>query len=213
MDILARPVHEYLDRLIPDDDPVRREMEEYARANRFPIVGPQVGRLLWQLAALRRPALIFELGSGFGYSAYWLLRGAPAARVVCTERDGGNIRRGKQWLRRARLLNRVEWLQGDAVEALAGRRRKYDMILNDVDKEHYPGVFPLALARLKARGLLITDNVLWSGRVADVQADDESTWAIREYNRLMFNTPGVFSTIVPIRDGVGITMKKGGQTG
>jgi len=82
----------------------------------------------------------------------------------------------------------------------------FDLIYNDVDKGAYPAVFKLALDKLRPGGLLISDNVLWGGRVADPADQEPWTVAIREYNRLMFQTPAVQSVIVPIRDGLGVTL-------
>ena len=82
------------------------------------------------------------------------------------------------------------------------------MIFNDVDKEDYPRVFRLALPKLRKGGLFITDNVLWSGKVAEKHPKEGSTKAILEFNRLLYNSPDLFTTILPIRDGVAVAIKK-----
>jgi predicted O-methyltransferase YrrM len=83
----------------------------------------------------------------------------------------------------------------------------FDIIFNDVDKVDYPRVLKLAVPRLKPGGLFITDNVLWSGRVADPKNAEPTTKAIREFNRLLFGSKELFASIVPLRDGVAVARK------
>ncbi len=98
-------------------------------------------------------------------------------------------------------------MTGDALELLSEHKQEFDIIFNDVDKEDYPRVFRLALPRLRKGGLFVTDNVLWSGRVAQ-KNPDKTTKAILEFNRLLYNSPDLFTTILPIRDGVAVAVKK-----
>ncbi|HLQ51726.1 MAG TPA: hypothetical protein VK129_09530, partial [Terriglobales bacterium] len=79
---------------------------------------------------------------------------------------------------------------------------------NDVDKEDYPRVLPLAATRVRRGGLLITDNALWQGNVADVNADDAATCGVREFNRLLYAAPDFFTTIIPVRDGVAVAQRR-----
>jgi len=96
---------------------------------------------------------------------------------------------------------------GDALELLSEHKQEFDIIFNDVDKEDYPRVLRLALPRLRKGGLFVTDNVLWSGRVAQ-KNPDKTTKAILEFNRLLYSTQDLFTTILPIRDGVAVAIKK-----
>ena len=97
---------------------------------------------------------------------------------------------------------------GDALELLSEEKQLFDIIFNDVDKDDYPRVFRLAVPRLKRGGLLVTDNVLWSGQVAKKKPKDSSTKAIVEFNRLLYGSPDLFTTIIPLRDGVAISVKR-----
>lgn len=202
-------INEYLNSLLPSSDPVLAEMEQFADKTGFPIVGPQVGRVLFQISRLRKPESILELGSGFGYSAYWLGKGAPQAKIVCTERSEDNIRRAKTWFHRSGMEKSVTFFRGEALEILSNLGGIYDIVLNDVDKHQYPQIFHTALQHLSADGVLITDNVLWSGTVVDEAENDANTNGIREYNRLIFNSPEVLSSILPIRDGLAVSLKLG----
>ena len=109
---------------------------------------------------------------------------------------------------RAEVSDRITIKTGDALELLSEEKHHFDVIFNDVDKEDYPRVFRLALPKLRKGGLFITDNVLWSGKVAEKHPKEGSTKAILEFNRLLYNSPDLFTTILPIRDGVAVAIKK-----
>jgi caffeoyl-CoA O-methyltransferase len=207
--ITEAKVERYIYSLLPQRDTVLREMERYAAAYHVPIVGPACGRLLYQLARLIRARRVFEMGSAIGYSTLWLARAVgPAGTVYYTDSDTDNARRAEASLRRAGVLNRVRILVGDALEMFKSTKGQFDLIFNDVSKIQYPEVFSLAVPRVRAGGLFITDNVLWSGKVARApKRGDAATRAILEFNRLVHKSPKLFTTIVPLRDGLAIGMK------
>jgi predicted O-methyltransferase YrrM len=97
---------------------------------------------------------------------------------------------------------------GDALEFLSEEKTEYDVIFNDIDKEDYPRVIKLALPRLRKGGLFVTDNVLWSGKVAQKEPAEASTKAILEFNQMLYRSKDLFTTILPIRDGVAVAVKK-----
>ena len=97
---------------------------------------------------------------------------------------------------------------GDALELLSEQKDQFDIIFNDVDKTDYPRVLRLAVPKVRSGGLFITDNTLWSGRVATQHPPDENTKAIQEFNRALYATSDFFSTLLPLRDGVSVAIKK-----
>jgi caffeoyl-CoA O-methyltransferase len=200
-------LNSYIDSLLPVRNKVLLNMEELAAEKQFPIVGPQVGRLLFQLARLKKPADIFEMGSGFGYSACWFALGAPSARIILTDRDQSNLDLAKTWLKAGELNNPFEFRKGNALDILKKSNENFDIILVDIGKEDYPETFKLAMVHLRSGGLLITDNVLWHGRVFNTANTDAGTKGVRAFNHLLFETDSVFSTILPVRDGVAISLK------
>lgn len=114
-------------------------MEQYARETAFPIIGPLVGSLLQQLVHLTGARRVFEMGSGYGYSAIWFaLAMQPDGKVECTEADDNNIKRGIEYADRAGVGDKIIWHHGDALEVLQSAAGQYDIILNDVHKEQYP---------------------------------------------------------------------------
>ncbi len=206
-EVLADPIEAYLNELLPARDAVLQDMERYAGEHKVPIVGPACGRVLHQLARISRARRVFEMGSAIGYSTLWLARAVgPKGVVFYTDSDPENARRAEAYLKRARVLDRVRLLTGDAIELLRSTKGEFDLIFNDVNKDQYPKVFRLAVPRLRVGGLFVTDNVLWYGRVAGTAAsDDKETPAIQEFNRLVYGSPKLFTTIIPLRDGLAVS--------
>jgi len=207
--ITESPVEDYLYSILPARDPVLTEIEAEAAKRNIPIVGPVVGRVLYQLAQLGGAKTIFEMGSAIGYSTIWWARAVGEdGKVIYTDSDAKNAQQARRYFERAEVSDRITIKTGDALELLSEEKHHFDVIFNDVDKEDYPRVFRLALPKLRKGGLFITDNVLWSGKVAEKHPKEGSTKAILEFNRLLYNSPDLFTTILPIRDGVAVAIKK-----
>jgi predicted O-methyltransferase YrrM len=208
MNIVPKPLEDYMLRLTPPREQILKEMETLASKRDFPIVGPLVGRILYQYARLTSPHRIMELGSGYGYSAFWWAAGSPQeTRIYCTEGSPENIKLANDFLGRAGFSNKVEYYAGNALEILDRIPGEFDIIFMDIDKHQYPEGFERGFPRLRRGGLFITDNVLWSGKVAD-NVHDAPTIGVRKYNELIYTTSGAFSTILPVRDGVAVTLKE-----
>ncbi|HET7440783.1 MAG TPA: O-methyltransferase [Terriglobales bacterium] len=202
-------VEDYLYDLLPPRDEVLAEMEADAERHDVPIIGPAVARVFYQLATIAKAKTVFEMGSAIGYSTIWWARAVgPNGRVTYTDGDPKNAERARQYFDRAGVADRITIRVGDAMEILSEEKQEFDIIFNDVDKEDYPRVFRLAVSRVRKGGLFITDNVLWSGKVAHKNARDASTKAILEFNRLLYGSADLFTTILPIRDGVAVALKK-----
>ena len=205
----AGPVDDYLYSMLPKRDEVLVEMEEYASKHDVPIVGPAVGRVLQQLALMINAKTVFELGSAIGYSTVWWARAVgEKGRVIYTDGDARNAERARGYFDRAGISSRVTLHTGDALEVLSEQKQQFDIIFNDVDKEDYPRVLRLVASSLRKGGLFITDNVLWSGRVAEKNPKTAQTKAILEFNRQLYNSADFFTTILPIRDGLAVALKK-----
>ncbi len=209
MDIVDPRVEEYMRGLLGRyDEPVLLEMEAEGERSGFPIIGRLVGvtvELLTRSIGARR---VFELGSGYGYSAYWFSRAVgPGGEVHCTDGDPENEKRALDYLERAGLAERVRWHVGDAVTALGSTEGEFDVVYDDIDKEGYPDAWRAARDRIRVGGLYLCDNVLWSGRVTEAEEpandhDRSTTSAILEHNRLIAEDERYVSVIVPTRDGV-----------
>jgi caffeoyl-CoA O-methyltransferase len=205
----AGPVDDYLYSMLPKRDEVLAEMEDYATAHNVPIVGPAVARVLQQLALMINARTVFELGSAIGYSTVWWAQAVgEKGRVIYTDGDSKNAERARGYFKRAGVSNRISLHTGDALEFLSEQKQEFDIIFNDVDKEDYPRVLRLVAPRLRTGGLFITDNVLWSGRVAEKSPTDARTKAILEFNRKLYDAKEFYTTILPIRDGLAVAVKK-----
>jgi predicted O-methyltransferase YrrM len=199
--------HDYMRTLLPKPHPVVKEMEKLAKERDFPIVGPLVGVFLSQLVRLSGTREVLELGSGFGYSAYWIASALPEeGKIICTDASEENARTGMEFLRHAGLGEKVEYRVGDAVEILRSNPGPLEFVFNDVDKRQYPEVFRIVVPRLRSGGVLVSDNLLWHGRVVSGEKDTD-TEGIRSYTRLMFRDPNLISSIIPLRDGLGLCLK------
>lgn len=206
--ITVPEVEDYLYDMLPPRDEVLKEMEDDAAKNDVAIVGPAVARVLYQLAKISGAKKIFEMGSAIGYSTIWWARAVgEGGRVVYSDGDPKRAEKARRYFERAGVSQRIVVRVGDALEILSEEKEPYDIIFNDVDKTDYPRVPRLALPRLKSGGLFITDNVLWSGKLRKPNPD-EQTKAILEFNRLVYESKDLFTTILPIRDGVAVCMKK-----
>lgn len=206
--ITSESVESYLYSLLPERDEVLSQMETEAAKRDIPIVGPAVGRVLHQLALIARAKTVFELGSAIGYSTIWWARAVGAGgRVIYTDGDRKNADEARGYFDRAGVSNRITVKVGDALEFLSEEKQEFDIVFCDVDKEDYPRAFRLALSHLRKGGLLVADNVLWSGKVAE-QNPDASTKAIQEFNRLLYGSSELFTTILPIRDGLAVAVRK-----
>ena len=205
--ILPAKLEAYMDGLLPERDAVPAEMERYAKKHDVPIIGPACGRLLYLLTQISGAKRIFEMGSAIGYSTLWFARAAgPGSQIFYTDGDSANAVRARRNLERAGVLDRVKILTGDAIELLDTVPGEFDIILIDVYKHQYPAAGKKAVARLKSGGLLITDNVLWSGKVAK-PAKDRDTRSILEFNKMVYASKELFPVIVPLRDGVSVCRK------
>jgi predicted O-methyltransferase YrrM len=207
MDIVDPRIETYMeDRLRRFDEPVLLEMEAYGKEHNFPLVGRNVGVTLEVLARAVGARRIMELGSGYGYSGYWHARAAgPDGEVHLTDGDPANAERGRAYLERAGLADRIEYHVGDAVTEMGKLDGEFDVVFCDIDKDGYPDAWRAASERIRVGGLYVCDNVLWYGRVAVEDPDDARphyTEAVLEHNRLVADDERYLSTIVPTRDGV-----------
>lgn len=200
-------IEKYIRSLYLPSGGVFAEMEKRAERSDVKIVGPLVGRFLGWICAALKPRGVFEMGSGFGYSALWISLFLPeGGTVTCTDRSEENARLAEDYFTSAGQAEKMRFVVGDALEILENSPGGFDMIFNDVDKEQYPRVFAVAREKLRSGGLLVTDNALWHGKVVDGDGE-ESTEGVREFNRLVFSDQGFVSALLPLRDGVAVSVK------
>ena len=209
MDIVDPKVETYMASLLARrDEPVLLEMEAEAERDRFPIIGRLVGATVEVLARSAGARRVFELGSGYGYSAYWFARAVGSSgEVHCTDGDPANEQKALAYLSQAGLDASIRWHVGDAVTHLNDAEGKFDVVYNDIDKDGYPDAWRAARERIRVGGLYLCDNVLWYGRVTEPEPERADTRAILEHNALIAEDERYLSAIVPTRDGLMVAIR------
>ncbi len=206
-DIVFPHIERYLEGLETTRDAVLIEMERLAARTDFPIVGPLVGRMVCLLARSIGARRILELGSGFGYSAYWFARALPEdGELILSEGSAKNLAQAKEFFRQGRVRCQVRFEMGDAFEIIDRLPGDFDIVFNDVNKEQYPIAYHKAVPRVRVGGYFMSDNMLWGGRVVE-DASHPTTKGVLELTRLLFSAPNLYTLIFPIRDGVSVSLK------
>ena len=209
--ILSPEIAKYLDSLVPERPSELAGMERIAESTKFPIIGPASGQLCYLVARMIGARRIFELGSGYGYSTAWF------ARAV-RENGGGEVHhvvwdedlsaRARKHLDRLGLADLVRFHVGEAVDTLRHAGGPFDLIFNDIDKRGYPDSIDAILPKLRTGGVLIIDNLLWSGRILDPADQSPDTEGVRAVTRRVMESDDWIASIVPIRDGVLVAYKR-----
>ena len=212
VDLIARSVTKYLDALVPSRPAELQGMERYARETDFPIIGPASGHLCYQIARMIGARRVFELGSGYGYSTAFFARavqengGGLVHHVVWDEQLSTRARRHLGALGYDGV---IQYHVKEAVAALRETEGPFDLIFNDIDKEGYPASLPVIEEKLRAGGVLIVDNMLWSGRIFDEGDSSPTTAGVREFTRQITTSDRWVSSLIPIRDGLMVALRTG----
>ena len=210
MDILSPQLTEYLSNLVPPRPPEMQKMEAYAEERDFPIIGPICGHLCYQIARTSGAKSIFELGSGYGYSTAWFARAVK-------ENGGGEVHHvvwDDELSNKARVhLNAlgydglIKYTVGEAIQALHAAKGAFDLVFMDIDKQDYVKALPVITEKLRVGGILIIDNILWSGKIFDEKDLSPATKAIRETTGMLSSSDRWVTSVIPIRDGLLVATK------
>jgi predicted O-methyltransferase YrrM len=182
----------------------------------LPLVDAEVGALLRVLATSIAATRILEIGTAIGYSGIWLAGALPPGGMLVTlELDEERAREARDNFAKAGISDRVSVVTGDAALKLAKVSGPFDLIFQDGAKRLYTPLLDRLVALLRPGGLLITDNVLWKGEVAPgfqqtPRQHPDDTRAMVEYNERVAAHPQLLTSIVPLRDGVSISVKRAG---
>jgi predicted O-methyltransferase YrrM len=201
----------YLDSLVPARPAEMQAMEAYAQEINFPIIGPTSGYLCYQVARMIGARRVFELGSGYGYSTAWF------AKAV-SENGGGEVfhvvwdeelsKQAHQHLGMLGYDGMIRYRVGEAVQTLKATPGPFDLIFNDINKDGYAASLPVIVEKLRPGGVLIVDNMLWSGRVFEAGDKSPETTSIRKLTELLTHSPDWIVSLAPVRDGVVVAYKK-----
>jgi predicted O-methyltransferase YrrM len=209
--MLSVDVAKYLDTLVPPRPPELQAMEADAREKNFPIIGPVCGHLCYQLARTLGARRVFELGSGYGYSTAFFARavrengGGEVHHVVWDETLSAKAR---GHLAALGVDDVVRYHVAEAIGELRQTPGPFDLIFNDIDKRGYPDSLPVIEEKLRPGGLLIIDNMLWSGRIFDAGDTSPDTAGVREFTARITASDRWIVSLVPIRDGMIVATRR-----
>jgi predicted O-methyltransferase YrrM len=207
-------VEHYLSLLNHGSDSILEAVAAEGRTDQLPLIDAEVGALLGVLARAVGARRILEIGTAIGYSGIWLARALEPGGVLLTiEFDAGRAETARRNFERAGVADRANVMVGDAARVVHKVAGPFDLIFNDGDKAQYEPLLDRLVALLRPGGLLVTDNVLWSGRVVpgfetDAPQRDTDTTAIARYNERLARDERLITSVVPLRDGVAISVKR-----
>ncbi len=210
--MINKDIEHYTEIYSSADDPV---LEEVERSTYLHTIAPQMlsgrvqGKLLTLLASLMEAEHILEIGTFTGFSAICLSRGlkdSPVSKVITLESNGELSFLIKKNLSLAGVEHKVESIIGDALNIIPTLKETWDLVYIDANKQEYPDYFALIIDRVRPGGLIITDNVLWSGKVV-FDREEVDAKVIHQYNQMLAKDPRVEVMILTIRDGLSIARK------
>ena len=171
--------------------------------------GHYQGRLLSIISKMVSPSAILELGTYTGYSAICLAEGLKQGGIIHTLDVNEELQSiQNKYFELSGYRNNIQQHLGEALNIIPNLESKFDLIFMDADKPNYPAYFDLIIDKLNPGGILLTDNVLWSGKVIEqVKQDDESTIALLEYNKLVAEDERLETIMLPIRDGLSLSRR------
>ena len=212
MRILEEVVERYLHDLRPERSPVMREMEQHAERDGVPIVHWETGRLLAVLCRVLDP-VVLEVGTAIGYSTLHMAEQLERGRVVTLERDPERAAQARDYLERGGVTDRVEIVEGDALETLAGLEGPFDLLFVDASKGEYARYIEMAQSKLSERALMVVDNLLMSGEVAlpegaDTRWNADSLTSARRLNSDLLGSDHWLGCVLPVGDGIGVAARR-----
>jgi predicted O-methyltransferase YrrM len=207
-------LEDYMEGLLTPREGVLADMEAHAEREGIGIIGPLQGQFLYALVLAVKPRDILEVGTAIGYSAMWLSMAAEKVegRVVTIERSNDRAVWAEAYMRQAGLSGVCAVRRGDALILMRGMEESFDLIFLDVLTQFDEAgtaleMLDLCVRRLRPGGVLLSDNALRSGQVLDPQDYSPSTQGIAAFNQAISTHPRLTSTIIPIRDGLSMSVK------
>jgi predicted O-methyltransferase YrrM len=211
---LTKPVHDYLVAHAPPIDDVQRDLiaeTEALGGISMMQIAPEQGAFMTLLTRLIGARHAIEVGTFTGYSAISIARGLPDdGTLLCCDVNQEWTAIARKYWGRAGVDDKIELRIAPAIETLrslpAGER--FDLAFIDADKPNYPHYYEEVLARLRLNGVILVDNTLWGGAVADAKATDDNVTAIRAFNDAVAADDRVESTILTVGDGLTLIRKR-----
>lgn len=204
---------EYIKNLVPEEQGILKEIQDYAKNNSVPIVQKEVANLLKLLVNLKKPEKILELGTAIGYSSILMnISSNGNSKIISIDRDKSMIDIAEKNIIKAGLQDKIQIIEGDCLEVLENMEDKFDFIFIDAGKGHYNHFLPYCLKMLNTDGIIVADNVLFRGMVASrellIRRKITIVKRMQKYLDMVCNDENLITTVLPMGDGVAITKRK-----
>ena len=210
-DIIFDYVTDYLNNTLGSSDKFLSELENYADENHVPIVTKDTAWFLRSLVTMKKPKKILEIGTAIGYSAILFAKHSDAD-IVTLEKDVETAIIAKENIEKAGLSTRIQVIVGDAMESIKDIDDKFDFVFLDANKSHYKDYLPDIMRNLTDGGVIVSDNILYKGMVANDELVTKRQKTIvknlREYLNILTNHDELVTSIIPIGDGVALSVRK-----
>ena len=210
MDFLPENIQKYISDISQSESPILKELNRYTNSK---VILPRMlsghvqGRFLSMISKLVNPEIIVEVGTYTGYSCLCLAEGLKKnGKIITIEKDEEFASIAKKFFDRSKYKEKISLLIEDATTAIENISEKIDLAFIDADKVNYSKYYDMLFPKLKIGGLIVADNVLWSGKVTEKVSDNE-TQSIKNFNTKVKNDERVENLIVGIRDGIMVCQK------
>ncbi|QFU82922.1 O-methyltransferase [Natronorubrum aibiense] len=219
VDVLSDEIGRFIRAVGPDPDEQLREMDDYADSEGFPHVGPEVGAFLRFVARMSDAERIFEFGSGYGYSAYWMAEALPAdGELVLTEVDEDELELARDYLTAGGYDDRARYELGDALATVKRYDGPFDVVLIDHQKHRYVDAFEAIREKVPVGGVVVADNAITAGpiqfekllEIADGGTPEdvnEHTRGIADYLERVGSDPAFETIVVPLGEGIAVSYR------
>ncbi len=212
-DITYDYMEDYIRGLIPDRSGILKEIEDFARENKVPVVQKETGVFLEFMCSMKKPKRILELGTAIGFSSILMYEASGTEpEIVTIERDEKMIELANSNLKRFNLDHKIKIEDGDCLEILEKLEEPFDLIFMDAGKGHYNHFLPHCLRLLNKDGIIVADNVLFRGMVASQELVKRRKITIvkrmRTYLELVTQDENLITSVIPMGDGIAVTKRR-----
>jgi len=206
MEFFPENLHKYIE---DHSEPESELLEKINRETHLHVLKPRMlsghlqGRVLSMVSNLIRPKNVLEIGTYTGYSALCMAEGLQKEGTLITLDNNEELsHRTKNYIQSSAYADQIEMIIGNAESIIPTLNQNWDLVFIDADKSNYSNYFDLVIDQVNANGLIIADNVLWSGKVTDPTKKDEDTEALRIFNKKVTKDSRVQNILFPVRDGL-----------
>ena len=219
VDVLADEIIRFVRAVGPDPDETLCEMDDYAEREGFPHVGPEVGAFLRFLARVTDAERIFEFGSGYGYSAYWMAEALPAdGEIILTEIDEDELELARDYMTAGGYDDRARYELGDAMETIEAYDGPFEVVLIDHQKHRYADAFTAVRSTVPVGGVVVADNAITAGPIefeklleiadgGDPGDVNEHTQGIADYLERVRSDPAFETIVLPLGEGIAVSYR------